>query len=59
MKKIRATIVVDMPYSNDLMNNVGDQMDVILKELNKSKFGFLTQAGDLTPLPKQPIVEIL
>ena len=48
-----------MPYSNDLMNNVGDQMDVILKELNKSKFGFLTQAGDLTPLPKQPIVEIL
>lgn len=57
MKIIRATITVEVPYSNELLND-GSKLNAKIKEvLNNADFiPHETQAGDLEPC-KRPVLK--
>ena len=56
MKIIRATITVEVPYSNELMN-YGDKLNDKLKQViaDTDFISHETQAGDLQPCTRQVI----
>ena len=56
-KVIRATIVVDLPYDNELLNDVSKLREE-LKRMLKHKFSFDVETGYLDH-PQQPLNKII
>jgi len=58
MKIIRATITVEVPYSNELMN-YGDKLNDKLKQViaDTDFISHETQAGDLQPCTR-PVIRV-
>ena len=57
MKKIRATVVVEMPYEHELLCYIDKLNSKILEVLQDGKFSCTVQAGDNLPNSGAPINE--